>query len=62
MMLLRLGIMSKELANYNTKLLAEQARPKLDGPCSEWPHHRWPRPMDAHQRAEVPAFLPAAAE
>ncbi len=62
MMLLQFGNMSKELAKYNTKLFAEQVKPKLAGLFSEWDHRWWPQPMTQDLRAEVPAFLPAAAE
>jgi alkanesulfonate monooxygenase SsuD/methylene tetrahydromethanopterin reductase-like flavin-dependent oxidoreductase (luciferase family) len=58
MLLLQFGNMGKELTKYNTKLFAEQVMPKLHPLFSEWQDHWWPQPMDADQRAEVPAFVP----
>ena len=58
MMLLQFGNMSKELAKYNTKLFAEQVKPKLDPLFAEWEHRWWPKPMDTSLRADVPAFTP----
>jgi alkanesulfonate monooxygenase SsuD/methylene tetrahydromethanopterin reductase-like flavin-dependent oxidoreductase (luciferase family) len=62
MLLLQFGNMSKQLAKYNTKLFAEQVMPKMKGLFSEWNDRWWPQPMETAQRAEVPAFMPAAAE
>ena len=61
MLLLQFGNMGKELAKYNTKLFAEKCIPKLKPLFSEWEDRWWPQPMDADKRAEVPAFVPAAA-
>ena len=58
MLLLQFGNMSKELCRYNTRMFAEQVRPKLAGTFSEWEDRWWPRPMAAAQRAAVPAFAP----
>ena len=61
MLLLQYGNMSKDLTRYNTKLFAEQVMPKLRGVHANWTDHWWPRPMEAAQRAEVPAYLPKLA-
>ena len=53
--------MSKELTRYNTKLFAEQVMPKLKGHFADWEDRWWPKPMDAAQRAEIPAFMPKLA-
>ena len=58
MLLLQFGNMGKELAKYNTKLFAEKVMPKLRGKFSEWEHRWWPQPMEAAQRAELPAYVP----
>ena len=60
MLLLQFGNMGKELAKYNTKLFAEKVMPKLAGKFSEWEHRWWPQPMEAAQRAELPAYRPQA--
>jgi hypothetical protein len=38
--------------------------PKLRDVHADWTDHWWPRPMDAAQRAQIPAYTPklAAAE
>ena len=61
MLLLQFGNMDKELTKYNTKLFAEQVMPKLQPLFDEWEDRWWPQPMDAAQRAEVPAFVPGLA-
>jgi alkanesulfonate monooxygenase SsuD/methylene tetrahydromethanopterin reductase-like flavin-dependent oxidoreductase (luciferase family) len=61
MLLLQFGNMSKKLAKYNTKLFAEQVMPKMKDLFSEWNDRWWPQPMEAVQRAEVPAFMPSLA-
>jgi alkanesulfonate monooxygenase SsuD/methylene tetrahydromethanopterin reductase-like flavin-dependent oxidoreductase (luciferase family) len=61
MLLLQYGNMSKELTRYNTRMFAEHVRPKLKDLHSEWTDHWWPKPMDASQRAEIPAFAPPLA-
>ena len=58
MLLIQFGNMSKELTKYNTRLFAEQVAPKLRGKFAEWEHRWWPQPMDAGQRAAVPAYTP----
>jgi hypothetical protein len=35
--------------------------PKLKGLFAEWENRWWPQPMDARQRASLPAFTPATA-
>ncbi len=61
MMLLQFGNMSKDLCRYNTKLFADQVMPKVKDVFSEWEDRWWPRPMEARQRAEIPAFMPKLA-
>ena len=61
MLLLQFGNMSKDLCRYNTKLFAEQVMPKLKGHFADWEDRWWPKPMDAAQRAEIPAFMPKLA-
>jgi alkanesulfonate monooxygenase SsuD/methylene tetrahydromethanopterin reductase-like flavin-dependent oxidoreductase (luciferase family) len=61
MLLLQYGNMGKELTKYNTKLFAEKVMPKLQPQFAEWEDRWWPQPMDAAQRAEVPAFVPGLA-
>ena len=58
MLLLQFGNMSKDLCRYNTKLFADQVMPKLKGLFPDWEDRWWPQPMDAAQRAEIPAFMP----
>ncbi len=59
MLLLQFGNMNKELTRYNTKLFAEKVRPKLAPLFKEWEHRWWPKPMAAHERADVPARMAA---
>jgi hypothetical protein len=59
MMLLQFGNMNKEVTRYNTRLFAEKVQPKLAPLFSEWEHRWWPHPMEAAQRAAVPAFMAA---
>ncbi|HEY5301502.1 MAG TPA: LLM class flavin-dependent oxidoreductase [Acetobacteraceae bacterium] len=61
MLLLQFGNMGKELAKYNTKLFAEQVMPRVAPLFSDWEDRWWPKPMDAHSRAAVPAFMPRLA-
>jgi alkanesulfonate monooxygenase SsuD/methylene tetrahydromethanopterin reductase-like flavin-dependent oxidoreductase (luciferase family) len=61
MLLLQFGNMNKDLAKYNTKLFAEAVMPKMKPLFEEWQDRWWPQPMDAAQRAEVPAFVPGMA-
>ena len=61
MLLLQYGNMSKELTKYNTKLFAEAVMPKLKPLFDEWQDRWWPQPMEAAERAEVPAFAPRIA-
>ena len=61
MLLLQYGNMGKELTRYNTRLFADQVMPKLKDLHAGWTDHWWPRPMEAGQRAEVPAFMPKLA-
>ena len=52
MLLLQFGNMSKDLANYNTKLFAEKVMPQLaDLFEDEWEHKWWPKPLAADVRA-----------
>jgi hypothetical protein len=52
--------MSKDLANYNTKLFAEKVMPQLKDVFSEWDDRWWPQPMDQAERAALPSFQPSA--
>jgi alkanesulfonate monooxygenase SsuD/methylene tetrahydromethanopterin reductase-like flavin-dependent oxidoreductase (luciferase family) len=61
MLLLQFGNMSKDLTKFNTKLFAEKVMPKLHKLFAEWEDRWWPQPMEAAQRAEVPAFVPGLA-
>ena len=61
MLLLQFGNMGKELAKYNTKLFAEKVMPRLQPLFAEWEDRWWPQPMEAAQRADVPAFVPGLA-
>ena len=46
MLLLQIGNMSKDVANYNTKLFAEKVMPQLaDLFEDEWEHKWWPKPL-----------------
>src|SRR5215469_12104222 len=45
MMLLQFGNMSKELAQYNTRLFAEKVMPRLKHVHSGWEDRWWPQPM-----------------
>ena len=51
MLLLQFGNMDKQLANYNTRLYAEQVMPQLRDVWSEWENRWWPTPMAAADRA-----------
>jgi alkanesulfonate monooxygenase SsuD/methylene tetrahydromethanopterin reductase-like flavin-dependent oxidoreductase (luciferase family) len=61
MLLLQFGNMNKELAKFNTRLFAEKVMPRLQPLFAEWEDRWWPTPMEAAQRAEVPAFVPGLA-
>ena len=61
MLLLQFGNMSKDLTRYNTRLFAKQVMPKLKGHFARWEDRWWPQPMEAAQRADVPAFAPKLA-
>jgi len=52
MLLLQFGNMSREVANYNTKLFAEKVIPQLrDLFEDEWEHEWWPQPLARAERA-----------
>jgi hypothetical protein len=59
MMLLQFGNMKKELAQYNTRLFAEQVMPRLKRVHSGWEGKWWPTPMPRGERAAPAAFRPA---
>ena len=61
MLLLQFGNMNKQLAQYNTKLFADAVMPRLKPLFAEWEDQWWPRPMEAAQRAQIPAFVPGLA-
>ena len=58
MLLLQFGNMGKDLTKHNTKLFAERVMPKLRDKFGEWEHRWWPRPMQAAERAALPAYAP----
>ena len=61
MLLLQFGNMSKELTKYNTRLFADAVMPKLSR-CSPSGSTAGGRsPLDAAQRAAVPAYAPRLA-
>ena len=59
MMLLQFGNMSKELAQYNTRLFAEEVMPRLKRVHSGWEDKWWPQPLPRGERAAPAAFQPA---
>jgi alkanesulfonate monooxygenase SsuD/methylene tetrahydromethanopterin reductase-like flavin-dependent oxidoreductase (luciferase family) len=59
MLLLQFGNMGKDLAKYNTQLLAEKVMPQLGDVFSEWEDRWWPRPMAESARAPLARFQPA---
>jgi hypothetical protein len=61
MLLMQFGNLPTETVKYNTRLFAEKVIPKLRPLYSEWENPWWPRPLERHQRATVPALTPAAA-
>ena len=61
MLLLQYGNMNKDITRYNTKLFAEKVMPKLKDLHTGWDDRWWPKPMPAHQRADVPGFTPKLA-
>ena len=60
MLLLQFGNMNKGLAQYNTRLFAEQVMPQLGDLFAEWEDHWWPQPMPSAARAPLSPFQPAA--
>ncbi len=57
MLLLQYGNMSKDLANYNTKLFADKVMPQLKGLFDDkWQDHWWPKPLPSAERA-IPARI-----
>ncbi|NKB49099.1 MAG: LLM class flavin-dependent oxidoreductase [Alphaproteobacteria bacterium] len=63
MLLQQFGNMSKDLANYNTRLYAEQVMPQLADVWEDWEDHWWPQPMANAERATPDrAIMAAAAE
>jgi len=61
MLLLQYGNMSKELTRYNTKLFAEQVKPKIQGMFPEWEDKWWPNPMARGQQATPSPLSPQMA-
>ncbi|HQT77678.1 MAG TPA: hypothetical protein PLD10_11555 [Rhodopila sp.] len=59
MLLMQFGNMNKELTRYNTRMFAEKVMPTLRKVYADWEHRWWPKPMEAVQRADIPAFTPA---
>ena len=60
MLLLQFGNMSKDLAEYNTRLFAERVMPQLRDVFAEWEDRWWPQPMPGAARAPLSPFHPAA--
>ena len=60
MLLLQFGNMSKDLAQYNTRLFAERVMPQLRDVFAEWEDRWWPQPMPGAARAPLSPFHPAA--
>jgi alkanesulfonate monooxygenase SsuD/methylene tetrahydromethanopterin reductase-like flavin-dependent oxidoreductase (luciferase family) len=60
MLLLQFGNMNKDLAQYNTRLFAEEVMPQLGDVFSEWEDRWWPQPMQAAARAPLSPFQPTA--
>ncbi len=61
MLLLQYGNMSKELTRYNTRLFAEQVKPKIQGMFPEWEDKWWPNPMSRAQQATPSPLSPRMA-
>ena len=61
MLLLQYGNMSKELTRYNTKLFAEQVKPKIQGMFPDWEDKWWPTPMGRGQQATPSPLNPRMA-
>ncbi|MEQ1889703.1 MAG: LLM class flavin-dependent oxidoreductase [Alphaproteobacteria bacterium] len=63
MLLLQYGNMSKDLANYNTKLFADKVMPQLKGLFDDkWEDHWWPKPLPSAERAIPSRVTREAAE
>jgi alkanesulfonate monooxygenase SsuD/methylene tetrahydromethanopterin reductase-like flavin-dependent oxidoreductase (luciferase family) len=64
MLLMQFGNMSKQLAQYNTKLFAEKVMPQLKDLFSEWEDRWWPTPLNGEKRVlpAAPSELLRAAE
>ena len=60
MLLLQFGNMSKDLAQYNTRLFADKVMPQLGEVFAEWEDRWWPQPMPGAVRAPLSPFQPAA--
>lgn len=50
MLLLQFGNMSKDLANYNSRLYAEKVMPQLADLWLDWEDHWWPQPLPMADR------------
>jgi alkanesulfonate monooxygenase SsuD/methylene tetrahydromethanopterin reductase-like flavin-dependent oxidoreductase (luciferase family) len=61
MLLLQFGNMSKDLAQYNTRLFADKVMPQLADVFAEWEDRWWPQPMSSATRAPLSPFQPAIA-
>ena len=60
MLLMQFGDMGKELAQYNTRLVAEQVLPRLKPVFAQWEDRWWPRPLAPATRATPQPFRPEA--
>ncbi|HWC89085.1 MAG TPA: hypothetical protein VG433_05510 [Pirellulales bacterium] len=60
MLLLQFGNMSKDVAQYNTRLFAEKVMPQIADVFAEWEDRWWPQPMPEAARASLAPFQPGA--
>ena len=59
MLLLQFGNMSKDLTPLQHEAVRRTGDAETERTCSpDWEDRWWPQPMDAAQRAEIPAFMP----
>ena len=60
MLLMQFGNMSREATMYNTRILAEQVKPRIHALFEEWEDRWWPQPMQAADRQRPARMAPAA--
>ena len=61
MLLLQFGNMSKDVANYNSRLYAEKVMPQLADLWEDWEDHWWPQPMPMADRVTPDPIMPGVA-